>query len=128
MRVPILSAALAALCGAILGAGLAPVVAGEADVVAVDVTQTAPGVYGFDVTVSHGDEGWKHYADGWEVVAPDGTVLGTRALLHPHETEQPFTRSLSGVKIPSGFDRVSIRAHDSVHGHGGKEMLVNISQ
>jgi hypothetical protein len=28
------------------------------------------------------------------VLAPDGTVLGRRELLQPHETEQPFTREL----------------------------------
>ena len=43
------------------------------------------------VTVQHADTGWDHYADAWEVLAPDGTVLGTRTLLHPHTDEQPFT-------------------------------------
>ena len=34
------------------------------------------------------------------VCTPDGKVLGYRKLHHPHENEQPFTRSLSGVEIP----------------------------
>ena len=51
-------------------------------------------------------------------MAPDGTVLGTRVLLHPHENEQPFTRSLSGVEIPDGINEVLIRAHDNVDGYG----------
>ncbi|MEM8571259.1 MAG: hypothetical protein AAGG56_10150 [Pseudomonadota bacterium] len=72
----------------------------------------------FDVTVSHADEGWEHYADAWEVIGPDGQVLGTRTLFHPHVTEQPFTRSLSQVVIPDGVTQVQIRAHDSVHGWG----------
>ncbi|MEL7183327.1 MAG: hypothetical protein AAFY65_05635 [Pseudomonadota bacterium] len=72
----------------------------------------------FSVTVRHPDTGWDHYADGWSVFAPDGTELGYRKLLHPHETEQPFTRSLSGVAVPDGVTEVLIRAHDSVHGWG----------
>ena len=37
--------------------------------------------------------GWEHYANKWDVVGPDDTILGTRVLLHPHVNEQPFTRS-----------------------------------
>ncbi len=92
----------------------------------VKVTQSAPGVYRFDVTVAHGDTGWKHYANKWDVAAPDGTVLGTRELLHPHEHEQPFTRSLSGVRVPARVSTVTLRAHDFVHGHGGAEIVVQI--
>ncbi len=62
------------------------------------------------------------------MVAPDGAVLGTRVLLHPHETEQPFTRSLGGVKIPQGVRQVTLRAHDRVHGYGGKELTVELSK
>lgn len=101
--------------------------AGEADVLAVEATQESAGVWRFDVTVAHADEGWEHYADKWEVVAPGGQVLGTRVLLHPHETEQPFTRSLGGVAIPEGVERVVVRAHDSVHGPGGAEMSVELT-
>ncbi len=72
--------------------------------------------HGVSVTLRHPDTGWDHYADGWEVLAPDGTRLGFRELLHPHETEQPFTRSLGGVAIPDGLDRVLIRARCSVDG------------
>ncbi len=43
-----------------------------------------------------------------------------RVLAHPHVNEQPFTRSLKGVKVPAGIERVLIRAHDSVHGYGSQ--------
>ena len=102
--------------------------AGEADIVGVKFIKEGTGTYRFDVSVRHGDEGWKHYADGWDVVAPDGTVLGTRELAHPHENEQPFTRSLAGVSIPEGVDQVTLRAHDSVHGNGGAEMRVEVQR
>ncbi len=98
--------------------------AGEADVIEVKVKRIAAGIYNFDVTVRHTDEGWKHYADKWDVIAPDGTVLGTRVLAHPHDNEQPFTRSLAGVKIPEILKVVTVRAHDMVHGYGGKTMTV----
>lgn len=98
--------------------------AGSADVlkVRVNCNQTCS----FHVTVKHADTGWDHYADQWQVIAEDGTVLGTRTLYHPHVDEQPFTRSLSGVKIPQGTQTVTIRARDSVHGFGGKEQQVDI--
>ncbi len=100
--------------------------AGEADVENVNVTMTGKDSFSFDVTVRHADEGWKHYADKWDVVAPDGSVLGTRTLYHPHVDEQPFTRSLSGVKISDSIKEVTVRAHDSVHGYGGKTVKVAV--
>jgi hypothetical protein len=103
-----------------------PALAGEADVVAVEATPEGGGLWRFSVTVKHADEGWDHYADRWEMVAPDGTVLGTRVLLHPHEHEQPFTRSLGGVAIPESVKQVTVRARDSVHGYGGAEVTVTL--
>ena len=35
--------------------------------VGVEVSAGADGSYRFDVTVAHGDEGWDHYADAWDV-------------------------------------------------------------
>lgn len=100
--------------------------AGEADVVGAEAREIGDGVYRFQVTVRHADEGWDHYADAWQVVAPDGAVLATRVLAHPHVNEQPFTRNLSGVVIPDGIESVHVRARDSVHGHGGREIEVAV--
>ncbi len=101
--------------------------AGNADVVKVQVQNTAPGEWSFSVTVQHPDTGWEDYADGWDVVLPDGTVVKpaaneafTRTLWHPHVNEQPFTRSQSGVKIPESVKVVTIRAHDKRDGFGGQ--------
>lgn len=118
------SVAKLALATALLFVGPGYAAAGEADVVAAEAVQEGDGSWRFRVTVAHADEGWDHYADRWEVVAPDGRVLGTRVLLHPHENEQPFTRSLGGVVIPDDIDSVTVRAHDSVHGNGGAELTV----
>jgi hypothetical protein len=100
--------------------------AGEADVVDVRASKSATKTYTFHVTVQHADTGWDHYADRWDVVGPDGVVLATRVLLHPHVEEQPFTRSLSGVRIPPGTETVTVRAHDKVHGWGGRTMTVQL--
>ncbi len=101
------------------------IMAGEADVVQVDVRKSGT-VYDFAVTVAHLDKGWKHYADKWDVVAPDGHVLATRILYHPHVNEQPFRRSLTGVKIDAKIMKVTVRAHDVIHGYGGREVVVDL--
>ncbi|MCB1421587.1 MAG: hypothetical protein KDJ69_03785 [Nitratireductor sp.] len=117
----------AASAGLVLFVGSTMAFAGEADVVAAKARKSGDG-WNFDVTVAHADTGWDHYANGWEVVGPDGTVYGTRELLHPHVDEQPFTRSLSGVVIPQGVTEVVIRARDSVHGYGGREFTLALPQ
>lgn len=101
-------------------------VAGESDVTNVSVSAQGEGRFRFDVTVRHADEGWDHYADVWEVVGADGTVYGQRVLAHPHVNEQPFTRSQSGIEIPTDVSEVTVRSGDKVHGFGGKEMLVKL--
>lgn len=106
----------------------------DADVEFVKAVQRADGTWTFHVTVRHPDTGWEDYADGWDVVTPDGAVLKvnesdpfTRLLLHPHENEQPFTRSQSGIIIPDGVSQVSVRAHDLVDGIGGREVMVDLT-
>ena len=118
---------IAAVLGiAVLVASSHSLWAGEADVIDVRARQGASGAYTFLVTVQHDDTGWDHYADKWEIIGPDGSVLATRVLMHPHVEEQPFSRSLSGVKIPQGVQSVTVRAHDKVHGWGGKSMTVKL--
>jgi hypothetical protein len=100
--------------------------AGKPEVVHVRVSCTEMRICDFSVTLEHGDEGWDHYADRWEVLGPDGEPLAIRTLLHPHVHEQPFTRSLGGVAIPEGVEKVTIRGHDSVHGYGAKTAEVTL--
>lgn len=101
-------------------------VAGEADVLEVKASCNKKRICSFSVTLKHADEGWEHYADQWEVLTPDGSVLGTRVLAHPHVREQPFTRSLGNVSVPEDIEKVVVRARDSVHGYGGTEKTVSL--
>ncbi len=84
------------------------------------------GTFSFEVTVASTETGWDKYADAWEIRGPGGVVLGERVLAHPHETEQPFTRSLSGVAISSDIAEVTVAAHDLVLGFCGEEMTVAV--
>ena len=104
----------------------APSFAGEADVIAAKVEHRSGRIYDFDVTVRSRDTGWDRYADGIDVLGPDGKVLGTRVLEHPHETEQPFTRDLYGVTIPGGVTEVTIRAHFKPVGFDGATLKVTL--
>tara|TARA_B100000676_G_C18040353_1_gene824506 strand:+ start:1573 stop:1911 length:339 start_codon:yes stop_codon:yes gene_type:complete len=103
-------------------------IAGEVDVLAVSVKQTSSGIYRFDVSVKHADTGWDHYADNWQILGPNGAVIGARVLHHPHVSEQPFTRSLQRVEIPDAVESVIVRAHDSVQGNGGAERTVKLKR
>jgi hypothetical protein len=108
-----------------LAAGQA--LAGRADVLAVEIRPTeVKGRFDIEVTVRHADSGWDHYANRWEVLGPEGEVIATRRLAHPHVHEQPFTRGLRDVVIPGGFTWVRVRAHDLVHGYGGREVTLSV--
>ena len=107
---------------------------GNADVLWVRAVHQSGDKWLFHVTVEHPDTGWEDYADGWDVVMPDGTVIKpdpdspfTRLLLHPHENEQPFTRSQSGIVIPADVTQVRVRAHDLVDGYGGRKVVVDLT-
>lgn len=106
----------------------------DANVTFVRAIHEGSDLWTFHVTIEHPDVGWEDYADGWDVVLPDGSVIlpdssspFTRLLLHPHETEQPFTRSQSGIRIPDSVSEVTVRAHDLVDGFGGNEVVVDLT-
>ncbi|MBT6094740.1 MAG: hypothetical protein HOK06_04865 [Rhodospirillaceae bacterium] len=103
-----------------------PGLAGAPSVLDVKVSRNGDGTYGFSTTVFHKDTGWKHYADKWDILGPDGEVIATRVLYHPHVDEQPFTRSLARVAIPVGLREVTVRAHCKVDGDGTRTFRVKL--
>ena len=88
-----------------------------ADVIDVSVTGV-PGDHSLSVTVASPDIGCEFYTDWWEVVSEDGELLARRVLLHARVEEQPFTRSVGGLRVQPD-DTVIIRAHMNVGGYGG---------
>ncbi len=96
------------------------------DVLAATATMSGEGTWVFSATVSSPYDSPGRYADAWRVLAPDGTELGVRELAHDHASEQPFTRTLSGVVVPSGVDVVTVEGRDQVNGWGGATVEVEL--
>ena len=92
--------------------------AGGARVEGVEVTGSA-GEYTFSVTVSSPDTGCDRYADWWEVIRPDGSLVYRRILAHSHVDEQPFARGGSPVAVES-HDEVIVRVHMNPDGYGDR--------
>jgi hypothetical protein len=104
-----------------------PAVAEPPTIDRVLATQYGSG-WRFDVTISHPDTGWDHYADGWRILDMEGNVLGLRVLAHPHVREQPFTRSLSGVVIPDDITQVQVQARDMPGGWNEATTIVTLKR
>ena len=97
----------------------------HADVLAVNATGD-PGAYTFAVTLHSPDTGCDNYADWWEVLDEDGTLLYRRILNHSHVDEQPFTRT--GGPVPVQADqKVIVRGHVNTTGYGGRAMSGTVS-
>lgn len=98
------------------------------DVIAATVEAEAGGTWRVAATISSPYDAPDRYADAFRVRGSDGAEYGVRVLTHPHENEQPFTRSLSGVEIPPDVDSVVIEARDSVNGWGGATVEVAVER
>lgn len=96
------------------------------DIIAAQATPDGDETWRFDVTVSSTYDTPQRYADGWRVVGPDGTEYGFRLLTHDHASEQPFTRSQSGIAIPADVDTVTIEGRDLANGFGGGVLEIDL--
>lgn len=102
--------------------------ADDVQIIQASFVQGEKGSWNINVTLKHGDEGWKHFSNAWRVVDKQGNVLANRVLGHPHVNEQPFTRGLSNISIPKKIQIVFIEAHDLKHGWAPKRLKVDISK
>jgi hypothetical protein len=68
----------------------------------------------------------ERYADGWRILGAGGEVYGEMTLAHDHASEQPFTRTQSGVEIPDGATTVVVEGRDSENGYGGQTRTVDL--
>ncbi|MEJ2061491.1 MAG: hypothetical protein P8Y64_13565 [Gammaproteobacteria bacterium] len=96
------------------------------DVVGVKVQASGADTFDFAATISSPYDTPQRYADAFRVMNADGHVYGVRKLLHDHGYEQPFTRSLYGVKIPAGVQTVVVQGRDQKYGYGGKTRTVKL--
>lgn len=102
--------------------------ANDVTILAADLQRNKDDNWSINVTLEHADSGWEHYADEWRIVDSDGNVLGSRVLLHPHDDEQPFTRGLTGVALPSDASILYIEAHDLIHGWTPKRLQIDMNK
>ena len=84
--------------------------------------EAAPNTFSLGATVRHHDQGWQDYAD---TIVFEGAKNGRLALMHPHDNEQPFTRSKSGVRADGP---VHIYALDNVRSGAGSSITVDFSK
>jgi len=89
-----------------------------AEVIGVECTG-GPNNYTLSVTISSPDTGCDQYADWWEVISPDESLIYRRILAHSHVDEQPFTRS-GGIVNVAPNELIYVRAHMNNLGYGTK--------
>lgn len=95
-------------------------------VLEAELSPDGDGAYDVAVTIGSEYDSEERYADGWRVLDPDGEVLGEHELTHNHASEQPFTRTQTGLEVPDGVDTVTVEGRDSDHGYGGETVDVEV--
>lgn len=94
------------------------------DVIDASASLESGDIWTFSATLSSPYDTPARYADAWRVTGPDGEVYGIRELTHDHQTEQPFTRSQSGIQIPDDVSSVTVEGRDQLSGWGGATVEV----
>lgn len=111
-------------------------VAGDADVASVFALQAEDSTWTFHVRLEHEDVNWEDYADGWDVILPDGTTVKpdkfsgfTKGIRQPHvDKKRPNLRTQQGIVLPEDTNTITVRAHDKKGGWGGKQIVVDLNQ
>jgi hypothetical protein len=95
---------------------------------AVQVGETS---WRFEITLMRSGSGDKGYIDGWDVLLPDNSVLTlapddkfTMALDRGPAAGESFESVQTGLEIPLEITDLRVRAHDSIEGFGGREVMV----
>lgn len=106
-----------------------PAASGNANSAAV-VTVAIRGesnAYNFLVTVRSPDIGCSQYADWWEVIRPDGSLVYRRILTHSHVDEQPFARSGGPVNLVADENAI-VRVHMNSLGYSERVLTGNVQE
>lgn len=96
------------------------------DVREAELESSGGDTWTLSVTISSPYDSPERYADGWRVLAPDGTVLGKHELMHAHTNEQPFTRTQSGLEIPQDVQEITVEGRDLKNGYGGETVTIPV--
>lgn len=95
------------------------------DVIAAEATATGD-TWQVTATISSPYDTPQRYADAFRVLAPNDDVLGIRELTHDHANEQPFTRSLADVAIPTDVTTITVEGRDQANGWGGASVTIDL--
>lgn len=82
----------------------------------------------FRVTLSSPYDTPERYADAWRVLDRNDVQLGIRVLGHDHASEQPFTRSQSGIQISEDAMVVFVEGRDQANGWSGQRFAFELSR
>lgn len=96
-----------------------------ADVVSVEVDSDGD-LHTFSVGLLSPDVDCDQYADWWELLSVDGSLVYRRILNHSHVDEQPFVRSSTPIKLASNTPLI-VRGHMHPVGYGGRMFTGTIS-
>ncbi len=83
--------------------------------------EVEPSTMSMGATVRHFDQGWDDYAD---TIVFGGAKNGRLALQHPHDDEQPFTRSKNDVQA---IGEVRVSALDNVRSGDGSAIIIDFA-
>ena len=89
-----------------------------ADVVSVEVDSDGD-LHTFSVGLLSPDVDCDQYADWWELLSADGSLVYRRILNHSHADEQPFVRTSTPIKLTSNTPLI-VRGHMHPAGYGGR--------
>lgn len=124
----------AALLAALLAAAIACTGAlaapkgkkGPANVVGVAMSRNLDQTIDLRVTIRSADKGPEHFCDRFEILDPEGRVLHVERIAQPHVNEQPFSVSLTNLRLPEGLERVTFRARMRPDGASGTQRDVKL--
>lgn len=94
----------------------------------VKAVQSKDKTWCFEVQIKHNDQGWNHYANGWQVYDLEGDIISGIIIGHPHDKKQPFIRRHCNIKIKPDVPKVVVKTRCNVHGFGGRAIVLDMEK
>ena len=99
----------------------------EVEITKVELESTKS-TWTVQVTLSHDDQGYDHYANGWRIVDAKKNILASQELYHPHDSKKPFTDSKTNITIPRGTKIIFVEAQAKPHGWSKQRVQIDLSK